>query len=215
MHGCRRRDAANLRVMFGETLLSTSLIAVALVAGFGAGAVLSRLLGSMANRPSGKRADDLHHRIRAMDADLRVIQRTSDEFKAERDALTTELAKTTAELTALKELSSEHAEIVRKLKANIQHECAKTSKLRLELADRAEEMVRTHVQLREVKTELGVSAVGLNVDTDQIARLERERDEMSTQVAALSKEMAALHRGKPASASSLVLDGDDDLLVDC
>ena len=71
-----------------------------------------------------------------------------------------------------------------------------------QLADRAEEMVRTHVQLREVKTELGVSAVGLNVDTDQIARLERERDEMSTQVAALSKEMAALHRGKPASASS-------------
>jgi chromosome segregation ATPase len=150
-----------------------------------------------------------------MEADLRVAQRTSDEIKSERDARTTELARTTAELAALKAQSVTHAEIVRKLKANIQHECAKTSQLRLELADRAEEMVRTHVELREAKTELGVSQVGSTVDTDQIARLERERDEMSTKVEALSKEMAALHRGKPGTASSLVLDGDDDLLVDC
>jgi uncharacterized protein (DUF3084 family) len=201
--------------MFGEALLSNSYAAVALVAGFAVGAVLTRMLGSLANRPMGKRADDLHHRIRAMEADVRVAQRTSDEIKAERDALTEELAKTTAELAALKEQASAHAEIVRKLKADIQHECAKTSRLRLELADRAEEQVRTHVQLREAKTELGVSMVGSNVDTDQIAQLERERDEMSTKVAALSKQMAALHRGKAAGPNSVVLDGDDDLLVDC
>ncbi len=201
--------------MFGETLLSNSFIAVALVAGVGAGAVLTRVLGSLVGRPMGKRADDLHHRIRAMDADLRVAQRTSDQLKAERDVATTELRKTTAELTALREQSSTHAEIVRKLKANIQHECAKTSKLRMELADRAEEMVRTHVELRETRTELGVSQAGSGVDTDQFARLERERDEMSVKLESLSRQMAVLHRGKPVPASSLALGRDDDLLVDC
>jgi chromosome segregation ATPase len=199
--------------MFGEMLLSNSLVGVALLAGFGAGAVLARLLGSLANRSMGKRADDLNHRIRALDADLRVAQRTSDELKVERDALADQIATTTTELAALKEQAASHAEIVRKLKANIQHECAKTSQLRLELASRAEEMVRTHVELREAKTELGVSQVGSNVDTDQIVRLQRERDEMSTKVEALRREMATLRR--PGSASSLVLDGDDDLLVDC
>jgi len=199
--------------MFGEILLSNSLFGVALVAGFGAGAVLTRLLGSLAIRPKGKRADDLQHRIRALDADLRVAQRTSDELKVERDALAEQIAKTTTELSALKEQAASHAEIVRKLKADIQHECAKTSQLRLELAARAEEMVRTYVELREAKTELGVSQVGSNVDTDQIVRLQRERDEMSTKVEALRREMATLRR--PGSASSLVLDADDDLLVDC
>ncbi|MDH5275230.1 MAG: hypothetical protein OEW88_02280 [Gammaproteobacteria bacterium] len=199
--------------MFGEILLSNSLFGVALVAGFGAGAVLTRLLGSLAIRPKGKRADDLQHRIRALDADLRVAQRTSDELKVERDALAEQIVKTTTELSALKEQAASHAEIVRKLKADIQHECAKTSQLRLELAARAEEMVRTYVELREAKTELGVSQVGSNVDTDQIVRLQRERDEMSTKVEALRREMATLRR--PGSASSLVLDADDDLLVDC
>ncbi len=201
--------------MFGETLLSSFSVVTAAVAGLGAGSLFTRLLGRGANRPKGKRADDLHHQIRGLEADLRVAQRTSEQVRAERDALTAELGKTAAELAALKDRSSGHAEIVRKLKAEIQHECAKTSKLRLELADRAEEMVRTHVQLRDVRTELGVSQVGSDVDTDQIVRLERERDNMSTTVAALRKEMAALHRGKPVPDSSLALDRGDDLLVDC
>jgi hypothetical protein len=117
-------------------------------------------------------------------------------------------------VAVLKEQASAHAETVRKRKANIQHECAKTSQLRLELASRAEEMVRTHVQLREAKTELGVSQVGSSVDTDQVARLERERDEMSTKVEKLRSEMAALRRGQRVPVSSIELDGDDELLVD-
>jgi len=200
--------------MFGDILLSNSYVAIALVAGFAAGAVLSRLLGSAANRQAGKRADDLQHRIRALDADLRVAQRRADELKAERDALTEELDAAKAELATLREKAAAHDAVVRKLKANIQHECEKTSRLRLELAERAEEMVRTHVQLREAKTELGVTQAGASVDTDQIARLERERDEMNTKVEALKKQMAALNRGQPAKASTFTLDADDDLLVD-
>lgn len=201
--------------MFGESLLSSSFTVGALVAGFVVGVIATRLLGSIGNRPMGKRADDLHHRIRGLEADLRVAHRTSDDLKSERDALTTELAKSTARLAVLDEQSADHADVVRKLKAAVQHECAKTAQLRVELADRAEEMVKTHVQLRDVQTELGVSQVGSSVDTDQMVRLERERNDMTSTVQALRKEVAALRRAKGGSATQVTLDGNDDLLVDC
>jgi chromosome segregation ATPase len=201
--------------MFGETLLSNFFIAGAAVVGFGAGAMLTRLLGSTANRPMGKRADDLHHHIRGLEADLRVAQRTAEQSKAERDALTAELGKTAAELVALQDQSAKHAETSRKLKAEVQHECAKTARLRHELADRAEEMVRTHVQLRDVQTELGVTQVGSDVVMDQITRLERERDDLNAMVEGLRKEMATRPRGKMVLGSSPALDQGDDLLVDC
>ena len=201
--------------MFGGALLSNLFIAAAAVAGFGAGAMLTRLLGSAANRPMGKRADDLHHTIRGLEADLRVAQRTNEQVRTERDALTAELAKTATELAALRDKEPAHAELVRKLKAEIQFECAKTARLRHELADRAEEMVRTHVQLRDVQNELGVTQVGSDAVMDEIARLERERDDLNTMVAALRKEMAARPRGQLVLGSSPSLDQGGDLLVDC
>lgn len=201
--------------MFGETLFSNLFIAAAAVAGFGVGAMLTRLLGSAANRPMGKRADDLHHRIRGLEADLRVAQRTAEQSKAERDTLTAELGRTAAELIILQDQATSHADTVRKLKAEVQHECAKTVRLRHELAERAEEMVRTHVQLRDVTTELGVTQVGSDVIMDQITGLERERDDLSAIVEGLRKEMAARPRGKMVLGSSPALDQGDDLLVDC
>lgn len=38
--------------------------AAAAVAGFAVGALLTRLMGSSASRPMGKRSDDLHHTSR-------------------------------------------------------------------------------------------------------------------------------------------------------
>ena len=201
--------------MFGGSLLANFFIAAAAVAGFAAGAMLTRLLGSAANRPMGKRADELHHTIRGLEADLRVAQRTTEQVKAERDALTAEVGKLTTELATLRDKEPAHAELVRKLKAEVQFECAKTARLRHELADRAEEMVRTHVQLRDVQNELGVTQVGSDVVIDEIARLERERDDLNTMVDALRKEMAARPRSKLILGSSPSLDQGGDLLVDC
>jgi len=201
--------------MFGGTLLSNIYIAAAAVAGFAAGAMLSRFLGSFANRPMGKRADDLHHRIRGLEADLRVAQRTADQARSERDTLTAAMGKATEELTVLRESASGHEEQVRKLKAEVQHECRKTASLRQELADRAEEMVRTHVHLRDVENELGVSQVGSDVVMDQITRLERERDDLNTMVETLRKEMAGRPKASLKLGASPGLDQGDDLLVDC
>ena len=191
---------------------TSPLSAIAAVGGFAAGAMLSRRLGSWASRPMGKRADDLHHTIRGLEADLRVAQRTAEQARTERDALTAELGKATAELVALRDkLASQDEHGSASYKAELQHECAKTARLRLELAERAEEMVRTHVQLRDVQNELGVSQVGSDVVMDEITRLERERDDLNAMVEALREEMtAARPRGQLAA-----LDQGGDLLVDC
>jgi chromosome segregation ATPase len=201
--------------MFGGSLLADLVVAAAAVAGFAAGAFLSRFMGSVANRPMGKRADDLHHRIRGLEADLRVAQRTAEQSRAERDALTAELGRTSAELVALRDQAAGHADLVRKLKGEIQHECGKTARLRQELADRAEEMVRTHVQLRDVQTELGVTQVGSDVVMDQITRLERERDDLNAMVETLRREMTGRQRSPLVLGTSPALDQGDDLLVDC
>ncbi|MEO8223686.1 MAG: hypothetical protein ABI661_02690 [Gammaproteobacteria bacterium] len=201
--------------MFGGTLLTDIFVAAAAVAGFAVGALLSRLMGSVANRPMGTRADELHHRIRGLEADLRVAQRTAEQGRQDREALAAEVASNAAELAALRGQSVTQTDIVRKLKSDIQHECGKTARLRHELADRAEEMVRTHVQLRDVQTELGVTQVGSDVVMDQITRLERERDDLNTMVETLRKEMAVRTRAPLVLGASKVLDQGDDLLVDC
>jgi chromosome segregation ATPase len=200
--------------MFGGTLLSSIYIAAAAVVGFAAGAILSRILGSVADRPMGKRADDLHHRIRGLEADLRVAQRNADEVRTERDGLMAEMASKAAEMGALRDKLAGNDERIRKLKADIQFECGKTARLRQELADRAEEMVRTHVQLRDVQNELGVSQVGSDVVMDQITRLERERDELNAMVETLRKEMASRQRGPLRLGSSPALDQGGDLFAD-
>ena len=200
--------------MFGGMLLSNIYIAAAAVAGFAAGAILSRILGSFANRPMGKRADDLHHRIRGLEADLRVAQRTADQARTERDGLMAEMASKAAEMGTLRDTLAGNDERIRKLKAEVQFECGKTARLRQELADRAEEMVRTHVQLRDVQNELGVSQVGSDVVMDQITRLERERDELNAMVETLRKEMASRQRGPLRLGSSPALDQGSDLFAD-
>jgi chromosome segregation ATPase len=160
------------------------------------------------SRGAGGSIDTLHHRIRGLEADLRVAQRAADDALNERRALTEQLDSTTAELAALREEAVRHHDLVHKLTAEMQHECRKTAQLRMELADRAEEMVRTHVQLRDVKTELDVTQVGSDVVIDQIERLTRERDDLNTLVESLRRELATQSRDPQRSGLPR------DLLVD-
>ncbi|MCL4780852.1 MAG: hypothetical protein KJ049_11710 [Gammaproteobacteria bacterium] len=159
-------------------------------------------------RRAGGSIDALHHRMRGLEADLRVAQRAADDAVNERRELAEQLETAEAELATLREESARHHELVHKLTAEMQHECRKTAQLRKELADRAEEMVRTHVQLRDVKTELDVSQVGSDVVIDQIERLTRERDDLNTLVEALRRELDMKSRDPERSGLRR------DLLVD-
>jgi chromosome segregation ATPase len=186
-----------------------TLISLGLLAAIAASLVfaISAKVWRGGRRSSGS-TDALHHRIRGLEADLRVAQRAADDALNERQALSEKLDGTVTELTALREEAVRQHELVRKLTAEMQHECRKTAELRKELADRAEEMVRTHVQLRDVKTELDVSQVGSDVVIDQIERLTRERDDLGTLVEALRRELATQSRDPQRSGLPR------DLLVD-
>lgn len=190
-------------------MLDWTLIGLGLLAALATSLVLAIAVKVWrGGRHSGGSIDTLHHRIRGLEADLRVAQRVADDALNERRALTEQLERTAAELAALREEALRHHDLVHKLTAEMQHECRKTAQLRMELADRAEEMVRTHVQLRDVKTELDVTQVGSDVVIDQIERLTRERDDLNTLVEALRRELATQSRDPHRSGLPR------DLLVD-
>lgn len=200
--------------MSGWFMLSNLLFAVTAAVAFVAGVLIALLFGSFANGGKGRRADELNHRIRALEADLRVAQRTAADARAECEALTVALAGSTGEAAALKEKIAGHDELVRKLRAEVQHECGKVARLRQELAERAEEMVRTHVQLRDVQNELGVSQVGSDVVIERIHRLERERDDLNALVDVMRRELTERAR-VPMSGDAVNRTRGECALVDC
>lgn len=190
-------------------MLDWTLISLGLLAALATSLVLAIAVKVWhGGRRAGGPVDALHHKIRGLDADLRVAQRAADDALNERQALREELDSTVAELVALREESTRHHDLVHKLTAEMQHECRKTANLRKELADRAEEMVRTHVQLRDVKTELDVTQVGSDVVIDQIERLTRERDDLNMMVESLRRELETKSRDPERSGLRR------DLLVD-
>lgn len=180
--------------------------------GFLIGVLGMRLVAGASRKAADVRSDDVNHRIRALEADLRVAQRTAEHLKAERDAQAVEFRKVADELATLRGQTETVEERARKLKSDLQHECGKTAKLRQELADRAEEMVRTSVQLRDVQNELGVNQVGSDVILEQIARLEQEREDLNSLVATLRRELAT--RAAENTVERSVRRGPDALL-DC
>lgn len=172
--------------------------------GFLAGVLLVRLVSAgSGGRYRGGARGDLEHRLRSVEAELRVTQRTAEQAVADRASQAEEVMATRAEIVALTERLEKREQRIRQLKADLQTECAKTDQLRRELCDRAEEMVRTHVQLRDTENELGVARVGSDVVLEQIARLERERDELSGLVEALRRERRELDPAWPRRTGML------------
>lgn len=151
------------------------------------GLVLGRVLGGFAG--ASRAAPDADRRLRGIEAELRVAQKTVEDQRQELAAATAELAALRAAQADAQAQADSRDERLRRLKAELQTECAKTAKLRQELAERAEEMVRTHVQLRDTRTELGVARVGSDVILEQIARLEQERDDLNALVGNLRTEL--------------------------
>jgi chromosome segregation ATPase len=154
------------------------------------GILLARLLGR--GGVSGASLEERDRSIRSLEADLRIAQRNLEELRGEHQTLSTQARAAVAEATTLRESAEAREQRIRQLKAELQHECGKTARLRQELAERAEDMVRTSVQLRDVQTELGVARVGSDVILEQIARLEQERNDLNALVEGLRQEMAAL-----------------------
>lgn len=171
-------------------------VLIALLGGWAMG----RIGAWMGARGAGA-SEDAHHRIRALEADLRVAQRKAEEAELviERNREETEGLQAQAKADA--EAIAERDRDLLQLQKRLSDECNKTNNLRLELTNRAEETIRASVRVKEAETELSVARAGSDAVLDQIRQLAAEREELTGRLKTLQAEAA----GRPSKVTRLPL----------
>ena len=156
-------------------------------------AYLSRILGGdfagkgEADAKQGRASTE--HRVRALDADLRVAQKAAEEAEKEIKTAQAELGKMNEESGILRKTLERRDAQLAKAKKNISEECLKTMELRKELTGRAEETIRANVQIKNIETELDVIQAGSDVVAEQFKRLAEEREDLTDRLRTLKEEM--------------------------
>lgn len=175
-----------------EIVLIFALIGV--VGGWAMGRIGTRLA-----KAGGR--EDHDHRIRALEADLRVAQRKAEEAELAIERSREEAESLRARADADSKARAERDAEFERLQKSLADECAKTQKLRQELTDRAEETIRASVRVKEAETELSVARAGSDAVLDQIRKLAAEREELTGRLKALQAEAA----GRPSKVTRLPL----------
>jgi chromosome segregation ATPase len=172
----------------------------AVLIGVLAGWVLSRLAIRFSARPVPRTRDqELNHRIRALETDLRITQRKAEELAAKLEKEREDIVARRQELdSGLSQVKDRDEEIAR-LRKTLADECVKTQELRLALTDRAQETIRAQVRVKEVETELSVAHAGSTAVADEIRRLSSERDHLTERIQGLENEIAVRNSGSNIS----------------
>jgi chromosome segregation ATPase len=157
-------------------------------------AYVSRILGGDLNKDgeasTAGRADS-EHRVRALEADMRVSLKAAEEAQEELATVKAELGTVNEESRVLrKTLERRDAQLV-EAKKNISEECLKTAELRKELSGRAEETIRANVQIKNIETELDVIQAGSDVVAEQFKQLAAEREDLTDRLKGLKEDMPA------------------------
>ncbi len=179
-------------VRYGVMLTIQEILLIFAVIGLLGGWAVGRVASwaSQRSRGDGPAGDKTQHRIRGLEADLRVAQRKNEETelalertREEADSLRREAQERSDNLAA-------HTAELEKLRQNLNDECTKTANLRLELTNRAEETIRASVRVKDAETELSVARAGSDAVLEQIQRLAAEREELTGRLRALQAEVA-------------------------
>lgn len=187
---CLRSKARPFSVMLTIQEILLIFGVIGLLGGWAVGRVASWL----GNRKAGDAAggDKAQHRIRALEADMRVAQRKAEEAELALERQREEMDGLRRDLQARSdELAARDGE-VQQLRRNLTDECAKTASLRQELTNRAEETIRASVRVKDAETELSVARAGSDAVLDQIRRLAAEREELTGRLRALQAEVTAV-----------------------
>lgn len=136
------------------------LIAVAAL-GFGVGVLVARVL--FRGGAQALAEDPRNHRIRQLEADMRLLRRQHDEAVAALDNRDSDYETSMATVRDLNAVLAEREAEVGKLSKEVRSAVAKTRELRQTLAERAAETLREHVRAEEAETELEVVKAGSDV----------------------------------------------------
>lgn len=143
------------------------------------GWALGRFGGWWDNRRAAAGAPSVDHRIRALEAELRIAQRKAEEAEADAQRHREELEALRAEVDSTRAAFVEADAELRQARQQLSEECSKTQSLRVELSERVEETIRARVLAREMETELSVARAGSDAVLDQVRALAAEREELT------------------------------------
>jgi chromosome segregation ATPase len=148
--------------------------------------IKARITGThrKAQAPGPGRPVEQDARMRALQEEVRVMQRLMDKERVEREGQKEEIRNSLAEVSSLRARVAEREERVVALEAASGEQMTAASKLRDELAERSAELARAKQQVKDLETEINVvqSGAGLSAISDEIARLRAERDELAARL---------------------------------
>ena len=147
-------------------------VAGAFVLGF----VFARLLSGK-GRSKVVAEDRRDHRIRELEADLRLANRKLEESAVQLETTTQEFDQSMATVHDLSALLAERDEEVQGLRTEVKGAVQKTRELRRELTDRAEETMREHVRAKEAQDELDIVRAGSDALVSEFERVQQEADD--------------------------------------
>jgi chromosome segregation ATPase len=176
-------------------------------------AYISRILGGDFGRHGSAKSKSARasseHKIRALEADLRLSLKAREKAECGLATVRAELEPMTEEAKIFsKTLEGRDARLA-EVKQGLAEECAKTAKLRKELTGRAEETIRAKAQIRNIETELDVAQAGSDVVAEQFRSLAAEREDLTDRLQALKQEMSGTAGDEPENAKL-----HDDLILD-
>ena len=140
--------------MFTE---STQLYLIIGVLAFLSGYLAAKLGAYMGKRGFMDSEDPRNHRIRALEADLRLAERQLQDQTGEINTQQGDLENLVRKSTELEQQLVKRDEEIDKLEEDVKISCAKTIELRHELTDRAEQTIRGAAALDDLETELHVA----------------------------------------------------------
>ena len=128
-------------------------------------------------------------RIRALQEEIRVMQRLMDQARVTRETHTNEVSKATTEISALRAAAAERDERLAGMETMLREETARAGKAREELAELAAQLARSRQETKDLETELSVvqSGAGMSAISEEIARLSAERDELSARLERMTR----------------------------
>ncbi len=152
------------------------------VAAFVAGYLVAMLGRVVSGRLKKTIQDPRDHRIRALEADVRLAERQANDHETHSKEARAQLKDAVEKIKGLKSTVQAADAEINKLKADLKTSCEKTVELRQELTDRAEQTIRGRAQLDDLKTELQVAKAGTDAVLDEINRLNQEGDDLPDMV---------------------------------
>jgi chromosome segregation ATPase len=139
--------------------------------------------------PVSVRSVESETRIRALQEEIRVMQRLMDQARVTRETHTNEVSKATTEISALRAAAGERDERLAGMETMLREETARAGKMREEVAELAAQLARSKQETKDLETELSVvqSGAGMSAISEEIARLSAERDELSARLERMTR----------------------------